>query len=188
VRDLGNRVEVLILGGAISAGKTTVAERLERPPFCATRLSARECLQRRLGMPNASRAELQSAGQEIEERTGGTWLADYLSEAAVTPGRYVVDAVRTVGQAQAILESFPYSRLVFLGAPEAVRVARHNDPATTDPLKQSSDLRGAFDHPIERRVSELIPLAARVIDTSLIGVEETVAEVAAIAGWGSSTR
>ncbi|MGC4175357.1 AAA family ATPase [Demequina sp.] len=182
--DLSSDSEVLVLVGRISAGKTTLANALTMEPVLARRISARECLLAGVPESEVSRGDLQRLGVEVDTRTEGMWLFDHASSLMDGPGRYVIDAARTERQARPFLEQFASSRLLFVDAPEALRRARYEQSAGQGGLRHTPDTHAVFSHPIERGVVALAEFADAVVNTGVLGPEETAAVARELMGWG----
>lgn len=83
---------LIVLSGPVCAGKTTLANALERC-LDAQVVRARDVI--REHTRGQTRRSLQLAGAELELATGGAWLASAARKVAVGEGVAVVDAVRT---------------------------------------------------------------------------------------------
>src|SRR4051794_1942740 len=99
---------IVALSGPVSSGKSTLGQQLvER--YGAHRCSTRALLIERFGDGAKARKALQQLGRQLDEETGGSWLAEsvgrLLSELDEDP-IVVVDAVRIRGQVQALREAF----------------------------------------------------------------------------------
>jgi hypothetical protein len=169
-------VTVLLIAGAIATGKTAAADGL------ALRLDAelmrvRNALHDVLGIDVRDRQALQRRGADLDTRTSGRWLRDYIGERHDTSRDLVVDALRTRRQTLPILEALVDSRLVFLEAHEETRRARYAQAAASDPLKASVDFETAMHHPTETEVHNLRPLSHVVVATDDLTVVGVVDEV-----------
>jgi hypothetical protein len=178
-------VTTVLVAGAIAVGKTATAIELAHV-LQARLVLVRQALADVLGISPDDRAELQRRGADLDQRTAGRWLRDYLDEAAETADTTVVDSLRTRRQTLPILESRPDSRLLYLDAHEETRRRRYLLAASTDPVKASLPFDAAMRHPTERQVTELRPLAHLVIETDEIRVPDVAREVLAAFGLGPS--
>lgn len=174
-------MRVLLLSGAIATGKTTVGTEL-----VATRearlLRVREALAGVLGVPPNDRRTLQVKGADLDRRTGGRWLRDYIEEHGEGDGALVVDALRTRRQTLPILDSFVDSRLIFLEAHDETRRSRYSEGALSDPVKASIDFDTAMRHETELEVLRLKPLAHVVIATDDLSAHQVAADIRARLG------
>lgn len=162
---------LLLLSGAIATGKTAVAERLaaEMP---GDHIRVRAALGAVLGINVNDRAALQREGADLDRRTRGRWLRDYLAERYGSGQAAIVDSLRTELQTLAILETEVDSRLIFLEAHESTRRARYARAAETDPVKASLDFDTAMRHPTEQRVGALRPIAHLTVQTDELAVAD----------------
>jgi adenylosuccinate synthase len=168
-------MSVLLISGAIATGKTAVAEAVAARLHGEV-LKVRLALGEVLGMDPTDRRTLQRRGADLDRRTSGRWLRDYILERH-RPGLVtVVDSVRTELQTIPILDSLADSRLVYLEAHESTRRSRYGRAASTDSLKRSIDFDAAMHHPTEALVTRLRPMAHQVIATDDLDVE-TIASI-----------
>lgn len=170
--------EILVIGGEIAAGKTSLATRLSEADCTLVRV--RDALQSILGGVGWDRRRLQMEGADLDNRTGGRWLLDYLADVTANGGRWVVDAGRTRRQVEPILEHLVGSRLVFLRAHESIRRARYLRGQAEDPVKRSVSFDEAMAHPTEREALTLAAMAHLVIDTDDL---ERAAVLRAVRDW-----
>lgn len=174
---------VLLLSGAIATGKTAVGVELAERRHAGL-IKVRQALGDVLGIDVDDRQTLQRRGADLDRRTGGRWLRDYVDERWDPQRDLIVDAVRTRRQTVPVLEAMPQSRLVFLEAHEETRRARYAAAAVIDRVKASIDFDTAMHHPTEREVEKLRPLAHVVIATDDLAVAAIVDEVLSQLGPG----
>lgn len=167
---------VVLVSGPIATGKTAVANALVES-LDADLLRVREVLGTVLGLNGRDRRTLQEQGADLDKRTGGRWLLDYIDDHHRPNKAVVVDALRTRRQTAPILEGFVDSRLVYLEAHEETRRRRYAIGAASDPVKASVGLDTAMHHPTEAEVRLLRPMAHVVIATDALGINEVAAEV-----------
>lgn len=160
---------IVLLSGGIAVGKTAVAEALA-PLLEARLVRVREALTEVLGLRLDSRAELQRHGADLDARTAGRWLRDYLMEASEQEA-LVVDALRTRRQTLPVLDGLLDSRLVHLRAHETVRRTRYEQAARSDPVKAGASFDAAVAHPTEREADQLQALAHLTIETDEMTAE-----------------
>ncbi len=127
----------------------------------------------------ADRKALQVEGADLDRRTNGRWLMEYLIEHIELRGGAVVDSLRTVRQTEPILKGVPGSILVYLDAHEETRRSRYLEAARRDPLKRAVSFDQAMQHETERDVVRLRQLAHVIIETDRLTPEDTVAEILA---------
>lgn len=165
----------VLVAGTIAVGKTAFAAELSQR-LQIRHISVRAALLEVLGTASMTRAELQSQGADLDRRTAGRWLLNYVSEQSEdTPG-IVIDSIRTRRQAQPLLNTLPNSVLVYLDAHPSTRRERYAAAAPTDPLKAAVPFDEAMSHPTEHEVVNLMPLAHLTIETDDLTVAEVVRE------------
>lgn len=176
-------VDLLLLAGSIAVGKTTVAELLHADYGC-TIVRARSVLQEVLGGdPGWSRSRLQQEGLDLDRRTGGRWLLDYVAERLETGDRLVLDAARRRQQTELLLEGVVASRMVFLAASERVRRLRFGRAKSLDPVKASLGFDESLVHPTEREAETLRAMAHHTVETDKLSPAEVVGHVVDYIGW-----
>jgi hypothetical protein len=164
------------MSGRIATGKTAVAVELARRNQ-ATLVRVRAALAEMTGADPDDRAQLQMRGSDLDTRTAGRWLFEYVADRTEANSLVVVDSVRTRRQTLPILERIVDSRLYFLEAPEATRRQRYTEASLMDPLKASVPFDTAMNHPTEVQVVDLVPLADQVIETDSLSVDAVVDEI-----------
>jgi shikimate kinase len=169
-------VSCILIGGGIAVGKSTVAGLLASRRN-AVLIQVRTALEEILGLRDADRKTLQERGAELDRRTAGRWLAEYLVEQSERTREVVVDAVRTERQTMAVLDRVPQSRLIYLEADLMTRRRRFNEAALSDAVKASLPFDAALEHPTEREASRLRSIADVVIESSGQTPSETVAAI-----------
>src|SRR6266540_3217439 len=95
---------VILLSGAVGAGKTTLADALVRKLGFA-RLFTRDLILSRLPETPLTRVNLQAAGERLDQETDGQWVAHELVKlmSGDSSARgYVVDAVFIPQQVEAV--------------------------------------------------------------------------------------
>jgi hypothetical protein len=173
--------EVVVIGGEIAAGKTSLATRLANANCTVVRV--RDALQSILGGAGWDRSRLQVEGAALDRRTGGRWLLNYLLETTANGGRWVVDAGRTRRQVEPILEQVTDSRLVYLRADELIRRERYAKGQASDRVKRSVSFDAAMAHSTEREARALAAMAHLIVDTDELDEAEVAAMVRAWMDW-----
>ena len=165
-------VGVLLVAGPIATGKTAVANELAIV-WPARLIKVRQALADVLGIDARDRLTLQREGADLDRRTRGAWLRDYLLEhGAVGAEPLVVDSLRTRLQTLPVLNDLVDARLVFLSAHKSTRRYRYQLGAIQDPVKSSVDFDTAMHHPTEFEVEHLRPIADLGIDTDDLRPDE----------------
>lgn len=176
------RREIVLIGGQIACGKTSTAGGLGRRG-AAGLVQVRVALQRILGGADWDRRKLQAEGADLDRRTNGRWLLEYVQSVSDSGGRWVVDAARTRRQVEPILNTETSSRLIYLSASEASRRYRFGLAQAEDPVKRSMSFDGAMAHSTESEALTLAAMASFVIDTDELTVEDVVDETLGFLGW-----
>lgn len=176
---------VILMSGAIATGKTAVSERLA-VAMPADLVRVRAALATVLGIDGNDRATLQREGADLDRRTRGRWLRDYLDPYCAPGLSAVVDSLRTELQTLPVLEAVVDSRLVFLEAHESTRRARYAQAAYSDPVKASLDFDTAMRHPTEGRAGTLRAMAHLIVQTDDLSPDEVAATI--LAELGSATK
>jgi adenylosuccinate synthase len=156
---------LVLLSGAVCAGKTTLAD-------CLRKCRAAEVLTTRaLIAAQASntaeyldRRRFQQLGDDLDRRTGGGWVADAVKNMGLK-GLIVVDAVRTSAQIDAI-KANRGALHVHLTAQNLVlenRYAQRTEIHSHFELPTFAALR---EDPTEASIEHLAALADLVIDTA----------------------
>lgn len=177
--------KLLLLSGAICAGKTAVATALkELSGF--QKIGSSDYLRAygREHPPAESRLELQELGDLLDRETDFLWLVRDVAiptiEAAPSVANWLLDAVRKPRQVEHFRTHFgPAIRHIHLTAPEDVLMARY----ATRPDARQTPYERAIDHPNERTSRSLIDLADKIFDTSKVEAKEIAAVV--MSNWGA---
>lgn len=154
---------ILVLGGRIAVGKTTAAARLSRPGVPL--ISARHALVALGQLDEPSREELQAFGSEIEDRTHGRWLADWMATQVQAGQSAILDSARTAPQVDGIRQTFGSVTFVLLEASEEQRRARYKRGLPADILKSGTPFDQAANDPIESSIDDLRSIADLLLNT-----------------------
>ena len=179
----GHTPSCVVVAGQIACGKTTLAEHLAAD--CGYRhVRVREALLVVLGGTDWDRRRLQVEGADLDRRTAGRWLLEYLAESLVAGERLVVDSGRTRRQVEPILLALD-AVLIYLDAAEVVREQRYAVASATDPVKRGVPFREAMDHDTEREARTLRAMSHLVIDTDGLVAGGVATEAASFLGCGA---
>lgn len=170
---------LILLSGAICAGKTAVATALkELSGFHKIGSSDYLRAYGREQLPAESRLELQELGDLLDRETDFLWLVRDVAipaiEAAPSVANWLLDAVRKPRQVEHFRTHFgPAIRHIHLTAPEDVLMARY----ATRPDASQTTYEQAIGHSNERTSRSLINAADDVFDTSRMEANEIAAVV-----------
>lgn len=164
---------IVLLSGGIAVGKSTVGQLLAAQTG-GQLVRVRAALAERAGVDENDRRLLQREGAELDRRTAGRWLLDYLLESRRDSELVVVDAMRTRRQTLPVLEHAADAHLVHLSAHSSTRRHRYQDAARTDRLKANLPYEMAVAHETERSADEIRDLAELVIETDDLTAQQTV--------------
>ena len=172
------------MAGQIACGKTTLAENLVTR--CGYRhVRVREALLEVLGGVNWDRRRLQVEGADLDRRTDGRWLLDYLVETLEGGERVVVDSGRTRRQVEPVLEAMD-AVLIYLDASRAVREQRYAAASRTDPVKRGVPFQEAMDHDTEREATTLRAMSHLTIATDGLTADVVANEAVGVLGCAST--
>src|SRR5713226_7626623 len=174
---------IILLTGAISSGKTTLAEGLNRK-FGAGHFRTAELIAQRLRLPRDQQARkvLQDEGEALDRRTDGTWVVEALSPRLTELAEsdvVVVDALRTRQQIESFRRAFGRRVVhVHLEAPLSVLSSRYGKRRAKDPALELPSYAAARASRTERRIGELAKDADIVIDTARCTREDVLVRAA----------
>ena len=178
---------VVVLSGAVSTGKSTLARRLvER--YGGRRFSTRQLIVERYGGQLArERRRLQALGDELDMATGGAWVADGIApEVAALPAEalVVVDSVRILDQVEALRRAFGRQIVhVHLAIEdEAALERRYAERRGREDVIELPSYRDVSANPTERAIEALADDADVVIDTLRSDAADVEVRVAAHLG------
>jgi adenylosuccinate synthase len=179
---------IVILSGRVAAGKTSLGDGLAGS-FGVIRLKTNQLIQEHYPGIATSRRSLQDAGDRLDRRTAGKWIADALvreldrlpDEAVV-----VVDSARRLTQVEAVRAAFgTIVTHIHLTAPEAELGARYD----TRRAQRAGELPSYTElslNSTERNVERLAGHADVVIDTGTSTAHDVLVRAATRLGlYGS---
>jgi len=175
---------IVILSGPISAGKSTLSGELAKRYGCVI-VKTQELIIRALPETELERKALQEAGDKLDVRTRGEWVARELSKVVQThsPDAFVVvDSIRIRQQIRAIRRAFGARVIhVHLSAPTSVLSQRYKRRRRA--IKEVKSYARLRENETERNIEELADVADIVIDTVRCSVDDVVARVASHLGF-----
>jgi adenylosuccinate synthase len=181
---------IVAISGRIASGKTTLAKGLEAQ-FGCMRVSTRELLHELLPATSAARADLQAAGEALDRRTGGGWVAQAVAKRAVTLDTnavLIVDSVRIRGQIDSLRRSFG-DRVLHLHLTAPIDELGTRFARRTDRAGEARTYRATQRDPTEAQVETLAESADVVINTKRCSRQDVIVRAAAHLGfYGRSYR
>lgn len=179
------RRRIVVVSGPIAGGKSSLARSLAAR-FGGVRLSTRELLMPRLApSERPTRAALQRLGTELDDATGGAWVADRLSRRIYEAAEnlIVVDAARIPGQLEGMRRAFGREvRHVHVTASRETCAARYEERRSRAEVHEAASDDEVMCDPTEAGVEALGPMADVAIDTDRGSPGDVVIRVAARLG------
>jgi adenylosuccinate synthase len=173
----------VLLSGAVASGKTTLAEALEAR-FGFRRLKTRQLIESMREVKRERRA-LQRAGEALDRRTGGQWIAHALAQQTQTlpdGACIVVDSIRIKAQIDAVRRAFGAHvvHIHLTASEEKLRERYEGRPRSIEELSTYSEVRA---DKTERLVGRLADVADIVVDTAQSTEEGVLIRVASRLGF-----
>ncbi len=164
-------MQIVLLSGSVSSGKTTLSEQL-RAQFEFDVLKTKEVIQhlaqKKLGRElEADRRAMQRFGERLDNETEGKWVLEALTKSVRGSNqRVIVDSVRILKQIRAIRQAYGFAVVhIHLTAPEKVLGTRYLKRKGTG-FRELKSYSAVERDPTEARVDELKNAADVVIDTA----------------------
>jgi adenylosuccinate synthase len=172
---------VLLLSGAVCAGKSAVASLLESGERFSRLSTSGHLRAYANSIDGGGRFELQELGDLRDAQTDFKWVVDDVARPAVVakPAAqdWLLDAARKPRQVMHLREFFgPMVRHVHLTAPEATLIERYTGRARDGDKAYTETI----SHPNEQAARSLVGLADLCIDTSHCTPEDAVARTLAL--------
>jgi adenylosuccinate synthase len=180
-------MQIILLSGGVSSGKTTLSDELHRR-FGLEVLKTKEVIKtlarKKLGRElEANRRAMQLFGEKLDRQTGGTWVCDAVKKLVRGPNQIlVVDAVRIKQQIRAVRRAYGFSVVhIHLRAPRRVLAERYENRGNTE-LRELRSYSDVGSNPTEAHVTELEDVADVVIDTDTSRPEDVLVRAASQLG------
>jgi adenylosuccinate synthase len=177
-------LRIIILSGPISAGKSTLSGALVTRYGCVL-VKTQELITRALPETELERRALQEAGDTLDTRTRGEWVATELSRVVQTlpaDAFVVVDSIRIRQQISAIRRAFGGRVVhVHLTAPTQVLAQRYRRRRKA--IKEVRSYARLSDNETERNIEQVAENADVVVDTVRCSVDDVVTRVASHLGF-----
>ena len=173
---------IVVLSGPIASGKSRVAEWL-RTAHGFSVFKSREILAAQIGKSEIDRAGLQRAGEALDRRTKGRWVADEVlrQRAHGVKGDLVVDAARIELQIEALRKAFGRGVIhVHVTASDRELASRY--AKRKQKFKELNSYSKVRESETEARVHELANVADVIIDTDRCDLDDVYARVGAHLG------
>lgn len=174
--------KLVVLSGPVAVGKTSFGNALQTR-FAIEKISTRRYIVAHTGCAE-ERAALQTAGDDLDRKTGGKWVADAVSEQSAGVSEetvLLVDSARIAAQVEKLRERFGRDsvRHVHLTAPDDVLEARYlARPAAVREFATYAEVKRS---PTEAAIGSLEHIADVIVDTSTGTSSSQVAN--AVEGW-----
>ncbi len=173
---------VILLSGPIASGKTTLAQKLVEG-YGYNLFKTRELITSLTGS-EVARGQLQQAGERLDRRTKGRWVATALEREVSRldeDATVIVDAVRIKLQIEAIRDAFGQRVVhVHLTAPFDILAKRYS--ARSGAMQELKTYGSVRRNPTESQVEQLKDAADVVIDTQQNTPEDVFTRVASHLG------
>ncbi|WP_170349672.1 adenylosuccinate synthetase [Ruegeria atlantica] len=173
---------IIVTSGPIGAGKSEFIAAIERN-YPAERVSTRKFILATTGCENERRA-LQMAGDQLDEKTSGSWVADAVDE-AIKEGSsseiLLVDSARIPNQINELRRRFGSSVFHVHLTAEPEELERRYVSRSSD-LKEFETYLEASNHGTEQKVPELEKIADLSLSTDHVDAESLART--ATAWWG----
>lgn len=177
---------IVLLSGPIAAGKTTLSDELVGR-FGFTVFKTRELIQQLVKDVPSERAALQRAGEALDKKTGGEWIAKSLAQMIQqmgVDGHVVVDSVRIKKQIDGVRRAFG-SQVIHIhlrADDERILKRRYNARRRRARITELPSYEDARRDPTEKAVDTLKEYADVVIDTGRCDDSDATVRVASRLG------
>ncbi len=179
------RKVVVVESGPVAGGKSALARQLAER-FGGMRLSTRELLMPSLKPgETASRQFLQEIGAQLDEETGGEWVANRFSRRIFSGDAdlFIVDSARIADQIEGLRKAFGDEvRHVHITASRETCAERYEQRRGRAEVEEAATYEDVMADPTEAKVDDLRKQADIVIDTDRDSKEDVVVRVAARLG------
>lgn len=178
-------MRVIVLSGPVCSGKTALASRLVERYEETRVIKTRELIRDALQGTKLERGALQQAGERLDKRTRGRWVATAVGRRVVDFAEdetVIIDSCRTEDQIDGLREAFgKWVTHLHLTAPEEVLERRYRK--RTSGIKELSSYEDVGKDPTEAQVNLLDRTADVVIDTARSQLDDVVVRAAAQLGY-----
>lgn len=184
---------IVVLSGPVGSGKSTLgqglAERFDLAYVRTQELMHDAAARAGDPLPNERRA-LQDYGEKLDRDTREEWVSDgvaaLVARGEIKASLIVIDAVRTVGQIEALRSAFPaLVTHIHVDAPREVLDARYR-LRTNSGITELTSYDDVVENATEARVSSMREDADVAVDTNRSSVRDVLVRAAAALGLWSS--
>lgn len=176
--------QIVLLSGHICSGKTTLCDGLVEE-FEYRVIKTKDVIKRLFKATKPGRGNLQTFGDRLDKRTGGSWVRDAIARLdAEQSGDFsiIVDAVRIPEQIESIRETFGANVVhIHLTAPLPILEARYLKRQRSED-KEFASYSEVLKNKTEKQVERLIHVADVVIDTDRCTDSDVMVRTAAHLG------
>ncbi|MYI76413.1 MAG: adenylosuccinate synthase, partial [Gammaproteobacteria bacterium] len=179
-------LRIVLISGPICSGKSILSKELESQ-YGATVLKTKDFIKSRSPRIQSNRLALQRAGDRLDRRDGGQWLAHHIqreidfatSNSVVPSGLFVVDCVRNSGQVEAIRSAYGncVHHIHLTAASNVLEERYHERDRTSDTNTNYVD---AIRNQTERKVEQLATIADTVVPTDRCSKEDVLIRATAL--------
>ncbi len=176
---------IVLLSGPIAAGKTTLCDELVTR-FGFTVFKTRELIQHLMKDIPSERGALQKAGETLDKRTNGEWIAKSLAQRVHemgASGNVVLDSVRIKKQIDGVRRAFGSQIVhIHITADTKVLEKRYNARLRTARIKELPTYEQVRKDPTEKDIDALKDCADIVIDSGRCTDSDVTVRVASRLG------
>ena len=182
---------IIVISGPVSSGKSTLARNLTESLENVTVLSTRDLIREELGAMS-SREALQAAGERLDRKTNGEWIAKALAKKTAlgesAEGFVVVDSVRIKQQVDGLRTAFG-SRVshIHLTAPQEELSRRYKKRKGLE-MKEMASYEAVRANKTESQVDDLKRVADIVVETNRCTPDDVFVRTAGHLGVYSNDR
>ena len=184
---------IIAISGPVSSGKSTLATNLKKSLGRVRVFSTRELIREQLGT-ESDRSALQQAGERLDIKTKGVWIAKALATKTALGESdeefVVVDSVRIKQQVHGLRMAFG-SRVshIHLTAPDEELSRRYKKRmGQASEMKEMASYEAVHANTTESQVNDLKDVADIVVDTNRCSPEDVLVRTAAHLGVYSNDR
>jgi adenylosuccinate synthase len=177
-------MRVIVLSGSVASGKTSLAEKLVERYERMRLIKTHHLIRQEIAVTELERSALQKAGERLDDRTRGRWVANAVGRAVVDMAEgadVIIDSCKIEGQIDGLREAFGKRVVhIHLRAPKHDLERRYRKRKSR--MKELRSYAQVLKDPTERQVDSLAEIADVVIDTHRCTAEDVFVRAAAQLG------